>query len=167
VPPSSTTLPQRGTPNYYQALKKACVAPYGLILAPTRELATQIFDEACKVSFALPLPLSLSHARAYCVCARVLWLPVAQFTYRTARRACVVYGGVDIYGQMKEIERGCDLCVATPGRLVDLLQKGKLTMSGVHYLVLDEADRMLDMVRPLSLSPSARPLPVFCPVARA
>ncbi len=57
----------------------------------------------------------------------------------------MVYGGVDIYGQMRELDRGCDLLVATPGRLIDLLTKGKVSLSMIQYFVLDEADRMLDM----------------------
>lgn len=97
--------------SYYQ--RKAF--PTGVILAPTRELATQIFDEARK------------------------------FCYRSWVRPCVVYGGAPINLQMKEMDRGCDLLVATPGRLCDLIDRGKISLSNVKYLVLDEADRMLDM----------------------
>lgn len=89
--------------------------PTAVVLAPTRELATQIFDEAKK------------------------------FTYRSWVRPTVVYGGADVYSQMKELDRGCDLLVATPGRLNDLLERGKISLAKVKYLVLDEADRMLDM----------------------
>jgi ATP-dependent RNA helicase DDX3X len=91
------------------------VAPYGLILAPTRELAIQIHEEAEK------------------------------FTYRTGQRAHVVYGGVNIAGQIKELSGGCEIMVATPGRLIDLLEQKYVTLSKIAYLVLDEADRMLDM----------------------
>ena len=97
--------------NYYQ--KKAY--PTAVILAPTRELATQIFDEAKK------------------------------FCYRSWVKPCVVYGGAPIGNQMREMDRGCDLLVATPGRLSDLIDRGKISFSNVKYLVLDEADRMLDM----------------------
>ena len=70
--------------------------PLGLILAPTRELASQIFDESRK------------------------------FSYRSRIRPCVVYGGADIGGQIRELERGCLLLVATPGRLVDMLERGRV-----------------------------------------
>lgn len=46
---------------------------------------------------------------------------------------------------MREVDRGCDLLVATPGRLNDLLERGKVSLANIKYLVLDEADRMLDM----------------------
>uniref|UniRef100_A0AAR2LM46 RNA helicase n=1 Tax=Pygocentrus nattereri TaxID=42514 RepID=A0AAR2LM46_PYGNA len=111
--------------------------PISLVLAPTRELALQIYDEARK------------------------------FAYRSRVRPCVVYGGADIGQQIRDLERGCHLLVATPGRLVDMMERGKIGldyckcvvlvlgsilvnkhMGGVSlkcYLVLDEADRMLDM----------------------
>lgn len=89
--------------------------PTGLILAPTRELVSQIHDEAKK------------------------------FAYRSWVRPAVVYGGADIGSQMRQVENGCDLLSATPGRLVDLIERGKISLSNIRYLVLDEADRMLDM----------------------
>ncbi|XP_050539576.1 putative ATP-dependent RNA helicase Pl10 isoform X4 [Daktulosphaira vitifoliae] len=89
--------------------------PLGLILAPTRELATQIYDEAKK------------------------------FAYRSRVRPCVVYGGSHVMDQIRDLEQGCHLLVATPGRLVDMLERGKIGLDFCRYLVLDEADRMLDM----------------------
>jgi superfamily II DNA/RNA helicase len=89
--------------------------PTSLILAPTRELVSQIYDEARK------------------------------FAYRSWVRPCVVYGGADIGSQLRSMERGCDLLVATPGRLVDLIERGRISLANIKYLVLDEADRMLDM----------------------
>lgn len=57
----------------------------------------------------------------------------------------MVYGGADIGQQLRQIERGCDLLTATPGRLVDLIERGRISLANIKYLVLDEADRMLDM----------------------
>ncbi|XP_069060308.1 ATP-dependent RNA helicase DDX3X isoform X1 [Pleurodeles waltl] len=89
--------------------------PMSLVLAPTRELAVQIYEEARK------------------------------FAYRSKVRPCVVYGGADIGQQIRDLERGCHLLVATPGRLVDMMERGKIGLDYCKYLVLDEADRMLDM----------------------
>ncbi|XP_078463502.1 putative ATP-dependent RNA helicase Pl10 isoform X1 [Lampetra planeri] len=89
--------------------------PMSLVLAPTRELALQIYDEARK------------------------------FAYRSCVRPCVVYGGADIGNQVRELQKGCHLLVATPGRLVDMMERGKVGLDHCRYLVLDEADRMLDM----------------------
>ena len=68
-----------------------------------------------------------------------------KFAYRSWVRPAVVYGGADINQQLRSIERGCDLLSATPGRLVDLIERGRISLSNIKYLVLDEADRMLDM----------------------
>ncbi|CAI2176783.1 5573_t:CDS:2, partial [Funneliformis geosporum] len=103
-------------PGYTRGMSRSRKAyPVGLILAPTRELASQIYDEARK------------------------------FAYRSWVRPCVVYGGADISAQLRQIDRGCDLLTATPGRLVDLIERGRVSLSQTRYLVLDEADRMLDM----------------------
>jgi superfamily II DNA/RNA helicase len=58
---------------------------------------------------------------------------------------CVAYGGADIREQMRDLERGVDILVATPGRLVDLIERGRISLSRCVFMVLDEADRMLDM----------------------
>lgn len=60
-------------------------------------------------------------------------------------RAACAYGGASKYGQKKQLVRGCDILIATPGRLIDFLEDGTATVDRITYLVLDEADRMLDM----------------------
>lgn len=57
----------------------------------------------------------------------------------------MVYGGQEPRLQLREIERGCDLLVGTPGRLVDFTERGRISLSNIAFLVFDEADRMLDM----------------------
>ena len=56
-----------------------------------------------------------------------------QFSYRSHVRACVVYGGADIGAQMQDLTRGCHVLVATPGRLVDMIERGKIGMDHVRY----------------------------------
>ena len=89
--------------------------PRALILAPTRELAIQIGEEFA--AYALHLRL----------------------------RQTVIFGGVSQHRQVIALSRGIDIVVATPGRLLDLLNQGHIVLDGVEHLVLDEADRMLDM----------------------
>ena len=89
--------------------------PTSLIMAPTRELSIQIYDEGRK------------------------------FTYRTGLRCVVVYGGASANSQIRELQRGCNIVMATPGRLLEMFQRGMVAFSGIQFLVLDEADRMLDM----------------------
>ncbi len=88
---------------------------YALILAPTRELVAQITDNIRDYSRYLPV------------------------------RFLAVFGGVSINPQMMKLRGGVDILVATPGRLLDLVQKNAVDLSTVKMLVLDEADRMLDM----------------------
>ncbi|CAO3626347.1 unnamed protein product [Cunninghamella blakesleeana] len=92
-----------------------CAEPLVLILAPTRELCSQIFDE----------------------CRR--------WTYRSHLRPCAVYGGANAVSQIRQLERGCDILAAAPGRLIDFIDRRKVSLNRVRYLILDEADRMLDM----------------------
>ncbi|KAK9888686.1 hypothetical protein WA026_000916 [Henosepilachna vigintioctopunctata] len=106
---------ERGPPNITHGQSRRKQYPLGLVLAPTRELATQIYDESKK------------------------------FAYRSRVRPCVVYGGALIKEQMIDLDRGCHLLVATPGRLLDMIERGKIGLDYCQYLVLDEADRMLDM----------------------
>ncbi len=86
-----------------------------LILTPTRELAMQVYESVKTYGAHLPF-----HAEA-------------------------IFGGVSINPQIQKIQRGVDIVVATPGRLLDLIQQKYVDLSRVEYLVLDEADRMLDM----------------------
>lgn len=60
------------------------------------------------------------------------------------RNTCV-YGGVPKGGQIRDLQRGAEIVIATPGRLIDMLESGKTNLRRVTYLVMDEADRMLDM----------------------
>jgi ATP-dependent RNA helicase RhlE len=90
-------------------------APRALVLTPTRELAAQVAESA----------------RTY---GRYVGI-----------RTVVVFGGVSINPQIDALYNGCDLLVATPGRLLDLAEQGALDLRGVQCFVLDEADRMLDM----------------------
>ncbi|MDY2777420.1 MAG: DEAD/DEAH box helicase [Collinsella sp.] len=89
--------------------------PRMLIITPTRELAQQI-DDVCK-----------------------------KIAARTGHSAVTVVGGVSYNPQKSALRRGCDILVATPGRLVDLIEQGACMLDEVQVLVLDEADRMLDM----------------------
>jgi ATP-dependent RNA helicase RhlE len=89
--------------------------PRGLVLVPTRELAVQV--HASLASYGAPLKL----------------------------RVAAIYGGVGIRPQVQALQRGIDIVVATPGRLLDHVQQRTIDLSGVEILTLDEADRMLDM----------------------
>ena len=86
-----------------------------LILTPTRELAIQIGES------------------------------IAAYGRHLSLRHHVVFGGVSQHGQVNAIRNGVDILVATPGRLLDLMQQGHITLSNIKFFVLDEADRMLDM----------------------
>ncbi|MBK7817213.1 MAG: DEAD/DEAH box helicase [Sphingobacteriaceae bacterium] len=86
-----------------------------LILAPTRELALQISESFTSYS----KNLELSHT--------------------------TVFGGVSQHLQVKDLKKGVDILIATPGRLLDLMQQGFINLNSIEFFVLDEADRMLDM----------------------
>lgn len=60
-------------------------------------------------------------------------------------RATCIYGGAEKYPQRRDLHRGCELVIATPGRLIDFLESHDTNLKRVSYLVIDEADRMLDM----------------------
>lgn len=86
-----------------------------LILTPTRELAIQIND--C----------------------------LTDYTKYTQIKHCVIFGGVKQHSQVGQLKQGVDILVATPGRLLDLMGQGIVSLDGIRHFVLDEADRMLDM----------------------
>uniref|UniRef100_A0A8C4KJS2 RNA helicase n=1 Tax=Dromaius novaehollandiae TaxID=8790 RepID=A0A8C4KJS2_DRONO len=89
--------------------------PECIIVAPTRELINQIFLEARK------------------------------FVYGTCIRPVVIYGGTQTGHSIRQVMQGCNILCATPGRLMDIIGREKIGLHKVKYLVLDEADRMLDM----------------------
>ncbi|THD73557.1 DEAD/DEAH box helicase [Thalassobius vesicularis] len=95
--------------------KPAPKAVRGLVLAPTRELAKQIADTLAEFVQGMPMKVAL------------------------------VVGGASLNAQAKRLERGVDILVATPGRLIDLLDRGALSLKETKFLVLDEADQMLDL----------------------
>jgi ATP-dependent RNA helicase DeaD len=90
-------------------------APFGLILAPTRELALQVSEAVTRYG---------SHLNA---------------------RVLTVYGGAPVGPQLKALHQGVDVVVATPGRAIDLSNRGALKLDDLEMIVLDEADEMLDM----------------------
>lgn len=89
--------------------------PRGLVLVPTRELAVQVGDKIKAYGKYLPL------------------------------KSAVIFGGVSLSAQAKTVQSGVDIIIATPGRLLDLVSRRAINLSKVTFLVLDEADRMLDM----------------------
>lgn len=101
--------------NAKQGVAKRNAYPQALIITPTRELAAQI------------------DAVAKSVCAS------------TGQQAVIVTGGARYKHQITALQKGCDVLVATPGRLIDLLDKKHTSLENIQVLVLDEADRMLDM----------------------
>ncbi|KAJ3143656.1 ATP-dependent RNA helicase dbp2 [Geranomyces variabilis] len=98
-----------------QPLLKPGEGPIILILAPTRELAVQIKQECDKFGASSKL-----------------------------KNTCV-YGGAPRSNQIRDLRNGVEICIATPGRLIDLVESGATNLKRITYLVMDEADRMLDM----------------------
>ncbi|MCD6526343.1 MAG: DEAD/DEAH box helicase [Desulfuromonas sp.] len=90
-------------------------SPRVLVLVPTRELAAQVSDQ------------------------------MKNYGRRLSLRATMIYGGVNIQAQIQRLERGVDIVVATPGRLLDHAERGTIDLTRIEFLVLDEADRMLDL----------------------
>ncbi|KAL9326231.1 hypothetical protein ACSQ67_006876 [Phaseolus vulgaris] len=112
----SGILKGRSSPGFSPVSRGAAVAyPTALILSPTRELSCQIRDEANK------------------------------FAFQTGVKVVVAYGGSPIIQQLRLLEKGVDILVATPGRLVDIIERERVSLARIKYLALDEADRMLDM----------------------
>ena len=91
-----------------------CQKPYGLVITPTRELAIQIYTEAMK------------------------------FTMGSIIKPQVIYGGTSVGHSRAKLSAGCHLLIATPGRLKDFIDKGVIGLGNLRFLVLDEADRMID-----------------------
>lgn len=106
--------------------------PRALVLVPTRELAAQVSEE------------------------------MNIFARRLALRSTMIYGGVTIQAQIERLHRGVDIVVATPGRLLDHAQRGTIDLSRIKFLVLDEADRMLD----LGFIDAIREVAAFLPAKR-
>ncbi len=104
-----------GLPLLQRALTEKHEKPMALVLSPTRELAVQI-EEAMK-----------------------------KFAKHTKIRVLSIYGGVGYGPQMDGLKKGADIIVATPGRLLDYVARGTINLDTLKMLVLDEADRMLDM----------------------
>jgi len=89
--------------------------PLALALVPTRELAVQVHDELD---------------------------PIAELLDRSL---CAIYGGADIEKQIKKLSKGVDFVVATPGRLIDLIERKEVSLEDIEHVIVDEADRMADM----------------------
>ena len=106
--------------------------PIALVLAPTRELAVQIQQECTKFGYGLMLPQF--HDISY----------DAQSANSRIRNTAI-YGGAPKGPQIRDLHRGVEIVIATPGRLIDMLETQKTNLRRVTYLVMDEADRMLDM----------------------
>ncbi len=108
-------LPTLSTLDHAVHKDRKLSGPLMLVVTPTRELAQQI-GEVCSV-----------------------------ISRQTKHRQCTVYGGSKYGPQIKKLNSGCDILIATPGRLIDLVERGVADLSDIDVLVIDEADRLLDM----------------------
>jgi len=124
VPVCSRLGPRQNNSN----VRQTSAVPRCIIMAPTRELASQIELEAQKLTNASPL------------------------------RSVAVYGGADQKKQIKELAMGVDIIVATPGRLTDFCERKIVSLVSTEFLILDEADRMLDM----GFAPQIRKIVLQC-----
>ncbi|NCG39303.1 MAG: DEAD/DEAH box helicase [Actinobacteria bacterium] len=104
-----------GLPVLQKMTKAKPCEPTGLVLVPTRELANQVCDELTPAADAV------------------------------GRTTLAIYGGAPIEKQIETIKKGVDLVVATPGRMIDLIERKEISVSQVAHVVIDEADRMADM----------------------
>ncbi len=104
-----------GIPSVQRLMDKNNGVLQALMLVPTRELATQVIEELQPLCEAIDV------------------------------RCLAIYGGADIEKQIKELKKGVELVVATPGRMIDLLERKEVSVSDVTAVVIDEADRMADM----------------------
>lgn len=124
-------FPSKFSPVFRQPLLAPGDGPIALILAPTRELAVQIQQECTKFGYVLLMAFDLLTHFARGSDFRI--------------RDTAIYGGAPKGPQIRELQRGVEIVIATPGRLVDMIESGKTNLKHITYLVLDEADRMLDM----------------------
>jgi len=104
-----------GLPTLGRITKARPGRPHGLVLVPTRELATQVTEALEPLGKVVGLTMQ------------------------------AVYGGVSMDPQVNALKRGVDIVVGTPGRLIDLIERGELSVAEIEVLVVDEADRMADM----------------------
>ena len=98
-----------------QELREPREKPRALVLVPTRELALQVASE------------------------------IESFKEGSHPRITTVYGGASIVEQLRNLKRGCEIVVGTPGRVIDHLERGSLNLDSIDYFILDEADEMLNM----------------------
>lgn len=105
--------------------------PTAIVVTPTRELAVQIKDEGRKFSAGI---IFVDNMR----------ISILSFLGSMVN-VCVIYGGTSVRQQFEGIQRGCNVLVAPPGRLMQFITEGRVGLSKCRYIVLDEADRMLDL----------------------